>query len=92
MGPAFFTQPLDLVVLALFAFLVLGPKRFPELARSAGRWLREMRAEFSSLASPQSPDEQADSDAGMSSVALAADPESDLSPRRSRYRDLDAIG
>jgi Sec-independent protein translocase protein TatA len=94
MGPGFFSQPLDLVVLALFAFLVLGPKRFPELARSAGRWLRETRTAFSSLTATESPDKPPDreSDAWMSPAVGAADPDVDPLPPRSRHHDLDAIG
>jgi Sec-independent protein translocase protein TatA len=91
----FVSQPLDLVILALFAFLVLGPKRFPELARSAGHWLREMRTAFFSPASPEKPDQQSeDGESGFwkSSAVGAADPKTNPLPPRSRHRDLDAIG
>jgi Sec-independent protein translocase protein TatA len=86
MGPGFFSQPLDLVVLALFAFLVLGPKRFPELTRSAGRLLRDTRAAFSS---PEARHLQAHAEergASVDTTAVAAHP-----PPGSRHLDLDAI-
>ena len=47
MTPGFVTNPVDLVILLLVAFLVLGPKRLPEVARSVGRGLREARSAFS---------------------------------------------
>jgi Sec-independent protein translocase protein TatA len=90
MWPGFFSQPLDLVILALFAFLVLGPKRLPESARTAGHWLREMRAAFASPTSPEKRDQR--SEDGESGVWMgAAGPETDPLPPRSRHRDLDAI-
>jgi sec-independent protein translocase protein TatB len=70
-----FTQPLSLVILALFAFLVLGPKRFPEVARTAGQWLREARTGLSSQAADEPPNE----------------PVAEVSPPRSQHRDLDTI-
>jgi sec-independent protein translocase protein TatB len=33
----------ELVVIGLVALLVLGPKRLPEVARAAGRWLARIR-------------------------------------------------
>ncbi|BAU47249.1 hypothetical protein SVA_0670 [Sulfurifustis variabilis] len=33
----------ELVLIALLALLVLGPKRLPEVARTAGRWLGRLR-------------------------------------------------
>lgn len=33
----------ELVLIALLALIVLGPKRLPEVARTAGRWLGRLR-------------------------------------------------
>lgn len=33
----------ELVLIALLALIVLGPKRLPEVARTAGRWLGQLR-------------------------------------------------
>jgi sec-independent protein translocase protein TatA len=39
--------PLELLVIAVIALIVLGPKRLPEAARSVGKGMREMREAFS---------------------------------------------
>ena len=38
--------PLELLVIAVIALIVLGPKRLPEAARSVGKGMREMRDAF----------------------------------------------
>ncbi|HZU82853.1 MAG TPA: twin-arginine translocase TatA/TatE family subunit [Polyangiaceae bacterium] len=61
--PGFVSQPLDLLILALVAFLILGPRRFAETMGQAGRWLRELRDAASGLAAEEprdTPDEHAD--------------------------------
>ena len=42
-------DPDKLVVLFVIALLVLGPKRLPEVARTAGRWMAEIRKYTSSI-------------------------------------------
>ena len=37
-------SPLELIVLAVIALVVLGPQRLPDMARSVGRGMREFRA------------------------------------------------
>jgi sec-independent protein translocase protein TatA len=46
MNPAFIQGigPLELVIVLAILLLVLGPKRLPGLARSAGAGLRELRS------------------------------------------------
>jgi sec-independent protein translocase protein TatA len=39
-------SPLEMVVIAVIALLVLGPDRLPEAARSVGKGMREMRNSF----------------------------------------------
>lgn len=34
----------EIIIIALLALIVLGPKRLPELARKLGRWTTELRA------------------------------------------------
>jgi sec-independent protein translocase protein TatA len=40
-------NPVHLLFLAAVALVVLGPKRLPELARAAGKGMRELRAALS---------------------------------------------
>jgi sec-independent protein translocase protein TatA len=40
-------SPLEMMVIAVIALIVLGPQRLPEMARSLGRGLREFRAALS---------------------------------------------
>lgn len=41
-------SPLEIMVLAVIALIVLGPQRLPEMARSVGRGMREFRAALTS--------------------------------------------
>jgi sec-independent protein translocase protein TatA len=41
-------SPLEIVVLAVIALIVLGPQRLPDMARSVGKGMREFRAALSS--------------------------------------------
>ena len=42
-------DPEKLVVLVLIALLVLGPKRLPEMARQAGKWMAEAKKYTSAI-------------------------------------------
>ena len=33
----------ELLVIGILALIVLGPERLPEVARTAGRWIRQIR-------------------------------------------------
>ena len=46
-APVFNISPLEIMVLAVIALIVLGPARLPEMARSVGRGMREFRAALS---------------------------------------------
>lgn len=35
--------PFELVLIALVAFMVLGPERIPQVMRQLGRWVRQLR-------------------------------------------------
>jgi sec-independent protein translocase protein TatB len=39
----------ELVVIGLIALIVLGPKRLPEVARTAGRWMGQLRRFISNV-------------------------------------------
>ena len=41
-----FPSPMELLFIAVLALIVLGPKRLPEVARSVGHGMREMRESF----------------------------------------------
>lgn len=45
-------NPVHLLFVAVIALVVLGPKRLPELARAAGRGLRELREAMSGEGQP----------------------------------------
>ncbi|HEX8744777.1 MAG TPA: twin-arginine translocase TatA/TatE family subunit [Thermoleophilaceae bacterium] len=40
--------PLEMLLVAIIALIVLGPARLPEVARSVGRGMREFRSALSS--------------------------------------------
>ena len=41
--------PTELIIVLVLAFLVFGPKRLPQVARSAGRGMREFKDSVSGL-------------------------------------------
>ena len=46
-------QPMHLVVLAIIALLVLGPKKLPELARGIGEAMKEFKKTMHSVDEPE---------------------------------------
>jgi sec-independent protein translocase protein TatA len=42
-------SPLEIMVIAVIALIVLGPARLPEVARSVGRGMREFRSALSGI-------------------------------------------
>ena len=63
-------SPLELMVIAVVALIVLGPQRLPEMARSVGRGMREFRAALSSDAS----DDRDDDEDAVPALGDAAEP------------------
>ncbi len=51
-------SPLEIMVLAVIALIVLGPQRLPEMARSVGRGMREFRAALSADRDDDEDDEE----------------------------------
>ena len=52
-------SPLEMMVIAVIALIVLGPSRLPEMARSVGRGMREFRAALTSDRDDEDDDEDA---------------------------------
>jgi sec-independent protein translocase protein TatA len=51
-------SPMELMVIAVIALIVLGPSRLPDAARSVGKGMREMRDSFQGLTDDEEdPDE-----------------------------------
>jgi sec-independent protein translocase protein TatB len=65
-------SPIELLVVAVVALIVFGPQRLPEIARTVGRWLNEMRRMAS--------DVRAEFEAGLD-LDVEDEPE-DETPRR----------
>jgi sec-independent protein translocase protein TatA len=51
--------PMEIVVVLLIALLVFGPRRVPELGRSIGRGIRELRRSASDDEDDEKPGEDA---------------------------------
>ena len=51
-------SPMELMVIAVIALIVLGPSRLPEAARSVGKGMREMRNAMSSVSFDDEEDEE----------------------------------
>ena len=49
--------PLEIMLVAIIALIVLGPARLPEVARSVGRGMREFRSALSGAAAGDDRDE-----------------------------------
>lgn len=51
-------SPMELMVIAVIALIVLGPSRLPDAARSVGKGMREMRDSFQGLTGDDDDDER----------------------------------
>ena len=50
-------SPMELMVIAVIALIVLGPSRLPDAARSVGKGMREMRDSFQGITGDDDEDE-----------------------------------
>jgi sec-independent protein translocase protein TatA len=50
-------SPLELMVIAVIALIVLGPARLPEVARSVGRGMREFRGALAGVGADDDEDD-----------------------------------
>lgn len=72
--------PQELLVILVIALVVVGPQRLPELGRSIGRWVRELRKAQDEVKRTirvgldEVNGEQLASDAGNASVSRSAEP------------------
>jgi TatA/E family protein of Tat protein translocase len=48
-----FGHPLELIVVLVLALIFFGPEKLPEVAASAGKFVRELRQAFEAAASPE---------------------------------------
>ncbi len=58
-------SPMEIMVIAVIALIVLGPSRLPEAARSLGKGLREMRDSFQGNDDEDDDDDVAELDADL---------------------------
>ena len=89
-------SPMELMVIAVIALIVLGPSRLPEAARSVGKGMREMRDSFQGRGDDEeeggggsdrlpSPDDEPPGDPeddGLDDDASFDEPEDDEAPPR----------
>ena len=52
--------PLEILLVAMIALIVLGPARLPEVARSVGRGMREFRSALNSAGEDDPSDDEVD--------------------------------
>jgi sec-independent protein translocase protein TatA len=55
-------SPMELLFIAVLALIVLGPKRLPEVARSVGHGMREMRESFQGPGDDDEDEDEEDED------------------------------
>jgi TatA/E family protein of Tat protein translocase len=48
--------PMEIIVVVVIALLVFGPKRIPEVGRSVGRGVRELKSSLADDAESQKPE------------------------------------
>ena len=73
--------PTELLMVALIAFIFLGPARMVQMARSLGNVVREVRRTTYDLPSLLSPDEPLDQPDKYEAKGSAQEPGSDMPPK-----------
>ncbi|MFH1559913.1 MAG: twin-arginine translocase TatA/TatE family subunit [Chloroflexota bacterium] len=79
--------PIELLVIALIAFLFLGPERMMEMARSLGKIMRDVRRTTSELPSLLSLDEPIDQPPNDKAKDRVHQPGSDASDTQAKGND-----
>ena len=74
-------SPMELMVIAVIALIVLGPSRLPDAARSVGKGMREMRNSFQGLT-----DDEEDADEHVLEDDIEDDEDSQAAPAASPGR------
>jgi sec-independent protein translocase protein TatA len=72
--------PLEIMLVAIIALIVLGPARLPEVARSVGRGMREFRSALNSAGDDDSDDELDDEIPGPDDEIPGPDDEPEEKP------------
>jgi len=75
-------SPMEIMVIAVIALIVLGPSRLPEAARSLGKGLKEMRDSFQG--NNDDDDDVAQLDADLYNEDKDDEDEGDLEPLNER--------
>jgi sec-independent protein translocase protein TatA len=65
--------PLELAVVVIFALIIFGPKRLPELGKSMGKGIREFRSSISGESDDDDDDEAPKIDRSASSSSSSED-------------------
>ena len=83
-------SPMELMVIAVIALIVLGPSRLPDAARSVGKGMREMRDSFQGITGDDEDEEkklEAEEEFELEDEDLANEPDdSDAAPAASPGR------
>ena len=86
-------SPMELLFIAVLALIVLGPKRLPEVARSVGHGLREMRESFQGASGDEEEDDEDEDDRDWRALEdqedlddEAVDPDEDPAPQEDSPR------
>lgn len=80
--------PLEILLVAIIALIVLGPARLPEMARSVGRGMREFRNALNSAGEDEDDDLDEEDDVDPEPVGDDEPPPLPTEPPRSPAEEL----